>query len=131
MRIHTSKSSRLFDAALSRSIQRGGVESQVYIDYSQEHRSNVRNRAFEIHLGADYKVKTTRRAPNPGTNAYHVPKEEFAAYAATFDEWGWFLTELFDLDPEAVASQYKGRDSFHERTQNRYRYRQTVGADND
>lgn len=33
--------------------------------------------------------------------------------AATYDEWGWFLAELFDQHPDAWAGRYRGIEGFH------------------
>ncbi len=42
-------------------------------------------------------------------------------YAATYDEWGYWLAALFAIDPEMLAGNYKGVDSFHALTKGAYR----------
>jgi hypothetical protein len=39
-----------------------------------------------------------------------------SAYAASYDEWGYFIAELFELDPDAKFGYYKGRDDFDSQT---------------
>lgn len=33
--------------------------------------------------------------------------------AATYDEWGYWLDRLFELDPGAILGQYESRDDLH------------------
>lgn len=40
--------------------------------------------------------------------------------AATYDEWGWFLADLFALDPAMIAGPYKGADDFGVKTRGAY-----------
>jgi hypothetical protein len=46
------------------------------------------------------------------------------AYAATYDEHGEWMAEVFERDPEARIvgyEDYRGRDDFHEKTGGKYR----------
>lgn len=36
--------------------------------------------------------------------------------AATYEEWGEFLSDLFNRDPQMIAGRYKGREHFHNLT---------------
>jgi len=44
-----------------------------------------------------------------------------ALWAATFDEWGWFIADLFERDPGARFGHYTTAAKFHEMTKNKYR----------
>src|SRR4051794_10856978 len=44
-------------------------------------------------------------------------------YAATWDQWGWTLAFLFDVDPKATVStghKYDGFDDYHAQTKGAY-----------
>ena len=41
------------------------------------------------------------------------PYRSNSGWAATYDEWGWFLAHVFAADPSAIAGPYKGIDDFH------------------
>lgn len=111
MRIHTSLEEDEIRSALEDAKASGRIASHLYFDRFDVHRSTTHTYAYEVHIGTDYKTPGDgRRAP------MHSPYE-FARYAATYDEWGWFLVELFDRDPSAkVAGVYRDHQHFHERT---------------
>jgi hypothetical protein len=67
--------------------------------------SRKRARAFDVTLSGSHS---------------HRQNGNRDAYAATYDEWGWFLAHLFTVDPEAIAGPYGGADDFHRQTANVY-----------
>lgn len=78
------------------------------------HGSRSRKRAFEVALRGD--GGRHKRRPNSGS--YGAAQGDFAA---TYDDWGYWLAELFRRDPNArVGSVYNGRDDFHARTAGAY-----------
>ncbi len=42
------------------------------------------------------------------------------ARAASWSDWGRFLAELFEIDPEAVCDYYASADDFHAKTAGRF-----------
>jgi hypothetical protein len=50
-----------------------------------------------------------------GSSNYNMAKLDDKA--ATWDEWGIFINELFKLDPDALIGHYPTRDNFIEQTQ--------------
>lgn len=42
------------------------------------------------------------------------------AYSATYDEHGEWMSRLFDIDPNAIITDYNGRDDFHRKTEYKY-----------
>ena len=48
--------------------------------------------------------------------------------AASWDDWGWFLAELYGRDPGMRAAHYSSAAAFHEATGGRYR---TAGGSDD
>jgi hypothetical protein len=93
----------------------------LYFENLTEHGSRTHERAFNVKLWSQNRTTisgATRRRPNPGTGNRFGG---MGAYAATFDEWGYFLAALFEADPHArVVHAYSDRADFHERTNRAY-----------
>lgn len=97
MRIHTSLTeSEIRSIALS--------VPRVTIAHSAKHGSRKRTGAVEIRLHGSSPRNTQA---NDGK-------------AATWDEWGVFISRVFESDPEAIVGQYQTVDMFEEVT--RYRF---------
>lgn len=41
-------------------------------------------------------------------------------WAATWEEWGWFISALFALDSDAKIGQYKNAEDFHKVTEYKF-----------
>lgn len=110
MRFHTNTHTRSSIAdALQSAKDAGQVPASVYIETCSEHRSTKRARGFEISLRSFEKVPgDKRRRPNPGTGERGHDGE----WAATWDEWGWFIAALFDAEPDAIFGNYDGQIGF-------------------
>lgn len=86
---------------------------QVYFEDSPtEHGSRSHDRAFEVRLRGlgDRHTRRPMYAWRTGTDGM----------AATYDDWGYFLAHLFEVDPDAKAGPYDGRGDFNSQT--RYAY---------
>lgn len=59
-----------------------------------------------------------RRFRNKGTGP--DKRGDFAPYAATWDEWGWFMAEVYNRDPNAKIGSYRSEDDFHGQTMHKY-----------
>lgn len=57
-----------------------------------------------------------------GSSTYNVNFSTMDVKAATWDEWGIFLNQLFMKDPTIVAGPYTSGELFHAITQNRFMY---------
>lgn len=85
------------------------------VDFSRLDRKGSRSRdhGFDFTLTGE-----SRRRPNAGTGpGDHIGPDD---YAATWDQWGVFLSILFDRDPNATCAAYDGADDFHVRTDDRF-----------
>lgn len=51
---------------------------------------------------------------------YAAGQHDHETPAATWDEWGVFLAELFKIDPDAKCGHYDGRDDFIAKTTDEY-----------
>lgn len=112
MRIHTNGNADTLREALRVAKEAGKVAGHVYFDKFNTHRSNTHQSAYEVHLGADHKEDgSKRRRPNSGGG-----DPDFAPWAATYDEWGWFLAALYDRDDTAKTTYYADAQDFHAKT---------------
>lgn len=106
MRIHSSHLT-FEDLRAARQVASTIGDGRVCLSYDA-HGSRKRNRAFEVRLTGDGSF--SRRRPNTGRSG---GGEE---YAATWCAWGAFFAELFEVDPNAIAGPYNGRDDFNAQT---------------
>ena len=68
--------------------------------------------------------KNSRYYKNTGKRGAHsetgLGRADESLWAATYDEWGWFIADLFERDPGASFGHYKTAAKFHEMTKNKY-----------
>jgi hypothetical protein len=113
MRIH---SDILTVNDFSRAISAAGLSGDVWVDECSPRGSRKRQRAHEVRLaanpGRDIEGKS-RRPHNDGK--YGAERSEIKA--ATYNEHGWWMAELYKLDPEMIIGNiYFDVNSFNERT---------------
>lgn len=119
MRIHTNITSRQqIHDALTEQKNLGRIALHVSFKTLAQHRSHSRLRAFEIQLEANER-DNGRRAGNSGS--YGAMRPESDGYAATYDEWGWLLAALYELDRDMVVGAsgspvYASAVAFHRKT---------------
>lgn len=108
MRIHTNKLTWI-------DLRQAADKAGVTLLRDSEHGSGTHARAFDVILSG-----SSARAVNPGTARYAARGRE-AERAATWDEWGVFLGELFRQDPSIKCWAYESAADFHAQTGNRFR----------
>lgn len=129
MRIHTNLLATDIHAALTAAKGKGHVANDVVFAVLDLHGSRAYNRAFVVQLGTANqhslkgleegafdvagKPQRTRRTRNSRQDDY--------GYAAAWSEWGWFLAEIFELDPCAVCGFHKNAGDFDAQTGGRFR----------
>jgi predicted aminopeptidase len=110
MKIHTDT---LRIADLQAALRETGLAGRgVYLDDERapaERGSRKRARRIDFYLVATDGYG--RRWANSGISGAGTDK------AATYDEWGVFLAELFERDPEASANYYASRRDFEAQTE--------------
>lgn len=115
MIIHTNLTSEEFGELVATP----KLNADVFYDRWTESRSRTHDRKFDLILRGNTRLSRSgvwRKRPNFGAGGW----------AATFDEWGWFLAALFDADPTARCGSatfpvYADREDFHDRTHGVYR----------
>lgn len=119
MRIHlnTDTPNLTLIRALRMAREAGRIAPSTDIEHVEVKSSRSHTLAVEVHLAADDKAPGERRFAN--TSYQQADDDRRMPYAATYDEWGWFLSHLFDAHPDARAvgpRTYKNRDDFHAQT---------------
>lgn len=103
--------------ALNSAILAGRISEDIYFVKLDPSPSRSRHYGYEIQLGTDDKTSgptRSRHFKNRGNAGAD------SVYAATYAEWGWFIAELFVIDPAAVFGSYRGVASFNEQTENKF-----------
>lgn len=125
MRIHTALDNESFGPLVATP----KLRADVYMERWYEYGSRTHARAYDVILRGLRSITRDgekRRRPNSGTSRNHYMTGQ---WAATYDEWGWFLAALFELDPLARCGSYNGVADFHEKTNNKFRDRSEVLAE--
>ena len=118
MRLHTKLSSFEVREALEAATSKGQVDRMVGFYILERRGSRSRDHAFEVQLewlGTKEKGDG-RRWKNSGNRGAESYDNGSGTYAATYDEWGWFINELFNRDSELIFGHYKDRETFDSMT---------------
>lgn len=124
MKLHTRLHSSDIGRALARVHDLGLVARDVtFVEFTyQDSRSHPSG--FKIQLGTydKYTGPTgSRRYKNTGHLGASSAWNGEPVWAATYDEWGWFIAEIFLADPRAKFGPYKDATDFHRQTKGAYR----------
>lgn len=120
MKIHTDLTDRAMYGILNDAIAAGQLERGMYFDKCAVSGSRTHERGIDVHLAIDTKTAgSKRRRPNPGTGGFGG-FTEYDPWAATWDEWGWFLARVFAADPNAHTAYDAGAAAFHARTAGKF-----------
>lgn len=92
-------------AALATARRKGLVTGGIELHTLEEQASRSRANGFEVRLASTYADGIHKRRTMNGEN-----------YAATWQEWGWFIVELFELDSNLTFGNYKTLNGFHRDT---------------
>lgn len=80
------------------------------------HRSTKRKFAFEVRIGADAGKDRNGKTRRPSMGGgYHNPMgyaENYTEKALTYNEWGYWIANVFEFDPDAIIGPYDGVDDF-------------------
>lgn len=107
MRIHSDVLTYVDMARAATSVEAHTGSTVDFLRFDR-HGSRKRSRAFEIQLRSDGRL-THRHTMN-----------DCNAYAATWDQWGWFIAHLFSVDPDAIVGPYNGLDDFNWQTDDKF-----------
>lgn len=103
MRLHSNIiTSDTIHAMLAVEKAAGRIHHAVHADVS-EHGSRSRARGIELALICyEYEPNTGRRRP-----AGYSRNWNSGTWAATYDEWGWLLSRLYEIDPDLICGSVK------------------------
>lgn len=99
--------------ALSRAKANGKVDRLVVFSELTAKRSRSRKEGWEIRLEwlGDKQKGDGRRYTNGGNRG-----ADTTTYGAFWEEWGWFISELYSIDPNLIFGHYKTRADFDSMT---------------
>lgn len=119
MKLHSSKlTEEDIRRALRQAQANGQIADDVFMVEFVASGSRSRARSWAIQLGALDKGSgptKSRHYKNSG-----VGEINRSIWAASYDEWGWFIAQLFAVDPDATFGPYLGLDSFNAQTASKY-----------
>lgn len=130
MKLHSNTIKSVTDIrnALQRQKNAGHIPSYVGFKVLATAGSNSHAYAYTVQLTAS-QPGDGRRVGNSGSYGAMSPEE---GYSATYDEWGWMLAELYDVDPQMLVGSknspiYDGVAMFIDRTAMTYYPRVLLG----
>lgn len=106
MRIHS-------DSLTNRDLIDAANIARVEFDRWLDKGSRTRDHAFDVTLFGESRRRPNDRGRSSGTDKY----------AATWDQWGVFLSVLYDRDNEMVVPYYDSMADFHYKTDHRFEKR--------
>lgn len=111
MRLHTDLLTA--DELRAALVATGLSKKGVWLEVCEEKGSRSHRRAFEVRLGAEQ--RPGRHYTNSGKYGANT-----GFYAATYDEWGYWLAEVYRRDAYVKAGQYADRVDYHAQTKGFY-----------
>lgn len=123
MKLHTKLNSHQIYDALTDVKLGGGMTKDIYFVQFAYENSRTHPNGYLIQLG------TTDQHSLPSGKKRHYKNRHYknsgdhgsdTIWAATYDEWGWFIAELFERDPNAKFGYYSSRDDFNEKTNGKF-----------
>jgi hypothetical protein len=125
MKLHTKLSTQDVYDALIVTHARGLMTTDVHFVQFIEEPSKSRPNGYKLQLGTRDQhsgPKNSRYYKNTGKRGAHSERNEGdPVWAATYDEWGWFIADIFDRDPEASFGHYKTKALFEQMTKGKYK----------
>lgn len=114
MKIHTDKLkvSDLENAAAVNDSPDGGVSGDITFHLLGEAGSRSHRKAYDVAL----RGHGSRHTKPPQTKILADDMGGERERAATYDDWGWFIREVFVLDPNAKVGNYLSRADFDVKT---------------
>lgn len=111
MKLHTKLNNHQINEAMTHVKERGLVADGIYFVQFAYENSQSHPYGYLIQLGTNENTTpgNKRRGRKQVANGDRI-------WAATYDEWGWFIAEIFECDPNAKFGYYKNYDDFHEKT---------------
>lgn len=110
MKLHSDKiSTQDIREALETARAKGKIVGDTELLVLEEQGSRKRENGWEVRLGVKHRDGVHNRRNMNNT-----------AYSATWEEWGWFIVELFELDIDLEFGSYTSYNEFH--TQTRYNF---------
>jgi hypothetical protein len=120
MKLHTDYlSARDIANALFSAQDSGLVSKMIHFTQFASEGSRSRKYGYLVQLGSDVQETVEDSLHKAPHKRFYKNSGQYGAssvWAATYDEWGWFISALFLLDSDAIFGYYKNAADFHEKT---------------
>jgi hypothetical protein len=137
MKLHTALTGAQVYEALDTAKAAGHVTGDVtFVNYGTSG-SRTHQRGYEIQLGTYCKdslpsgyqdqhghrmnVRRYKNTGSHGANTQNYSSSGDSVWAATWDEWGWFIAAVFAADPSARWANYESEADFNRQTENKFK----------
>jgi hypothetical protein len=124
MKLHTTLSREQIRTALRYAKIQDTVGTDIVISRIDSAVSRSHSHAYELMLGSCQKHRPDGKCRRVRVNGAY----DWERYAATWDEWGWFIAQIMKMDPHAKFGPYRNSHHFHEMTKGAYRLPPGEGA---
>jgi hypothetical protein len=121
MKLHTKLDMNDVYASMLVTQARGLMAEDVFFYQIIEEPSRTHQYGFKIQLGTWDQRSGPKNSRNYKQMTTKSGKTDDKLWAATYEEWGWFLADIFDRDPDASFGHYKTKALFHEMTKGKFR----------
>jgi hypothetical protein len=124
MKLHTALNYAEVVDALNRTKAAGHMTSDIFFYQDTYQASRTHRYGFHIQLGTyDQRSGPTysRHYKNTGHYGAQSAWLGYPVWAATYDEWGYFIEEIFEADITARFGHYRNYADFCAKTDNKYR----------
>ena len=105
-----------FHRAMNRARRSYPPMGSLWFDTLEEHSARNFKRRFDVRLVGERIPGRTRK--RNFQQKHHDPD---GIVAPTYDEWGMFLRELYEIDPAMKCDYYLNRADFHLQTKGEFR----------
>lgn len=130
MKLHTRLTSTQVYQALNAVKADGNATDDIEFVRFESGNSRTHPHRFEIQLGTEDQHSgptNSRHYKNTGQWGASSAWNGYPIWAATWNEWGWFIAEIFRMDPTAsFGPQYRTEELFHKITVNQFRNKESV-----
>ena len=116
MKLHTKLDYSQITNAMREVKQRGQVTEDVFFVQFDYENSRSHANGWKIQLGTFDKTTGPTKSRHYKNTGQWGADSDSRIWAATYNEWGWFIAEIFEMDPDATFGYYKGINDFHKKT---------------
>ena len=121
MKIHSdTETTYSLGLCLMEAQRKGQIPPDVFFDLNRPESSRKRKNGMVVHLGSNAERDANGKRRRANTSFQGAPSWQRAERTATYDEWGWFIAHVLEVDPHAIVGPYNGQADFDAKTERRF-----------